>query len=610
MCGISGIFGKSDTGFVQRAIDIQHHRGHIQSQPEFYDDICVLGHNRLAIVGDSGSNQPLNCEWVSIVFNGEIYNYLDIKATLIRKGHRFNTNSDSEVIARAYLEYGSMFLEKLQGMFGFALLDRKEKKLLLCRDRVGIKPLYYFKSHDFVAFASEAKALREFSIGIDSNALNEYVTFQYCLGNSTLFKDIKKVLPGERLIFDLDFNFSSKIYWKISDDSIRRSKSSYYNQNYYEDRLLSILYDSIRNHVPSNTEFGVYASGGLDSSLVAGLVSEHTPKVFLASGRYDDSKCDESFYVKNLKDHLNSDLLLLTITEDMVCDSIEDCIYHLDEPVAGPGVLGQYILAKEVRSANPDLKVMMGGQGGDELFAGYSRYLVAYLESCIYGSMYPDARDYVLDLSRISGLMGGLKGYEPMITKFFSNMFSSSRDRRYLDLVCRNYDNLSDSFNPQYSNDFSRIESEFLSTFNYLDDVSYLTRMMYYDFKMGLPALLQVDDRVNAAFEIESRVPLLDSDVVDFAFSIPPAYKLSGSLKGLFKKSVSAILPNSISKRKDKMGFPIPLDNWYKSRGRFYELVNDSRGLGDLVFSDSEGFDRSTWGRLSLNLWSQRFSVC
>lgn len=607
MCGISGVFGRTDTDFVVRATDCQYHRGRLKARPVSYDNICTLGHNRLAIVGDYGSNQPFECEYVAITFNGEIYNYLDIKSSLIRKGHRFKTKSDAEVIARSYIEYGPIFLEKLKGMFGFALLDRRENKLLLCRDRVGIKPLYYHMLKDSVVFASEAKALQEFSNQVNNYALNEYVSFQYCVGSKTLFNGINKVRPGEYLVFDGDLNCSHRFYWEVSSDSIRKSKCTYYASSYYEDKLFSLLYDGVRSHVPVNTEFGVYVSGGFDSSSVAGLVSEHTTKTFLVSGRYDYKDCDESIYVKALRSDVDGELFLLTITEDMVCDVLEKCLYQLDEPCAGPGVLGQYVLAEAVRQEKPDLKVMLGGQGGDELFGGYSRYLVAYLESCIWGSIYPNSKDYVLDLHRVSELMPSLRGYEPMLKSFFSGMFSSDRDRRYMDLICRNCGNLREDFKYGYDKDFGRIEEEFLQVFNNLGDVSYLTKMLYYDFKNSLPALLQVDDRVNAAFEIESRVPLLDSDVVDFSFSIPPVCKIESSLKGLFKRSVSSAVPECVRNRTDKMGFPIPLDRWYGSKGRFYELVNDSKGLGNDVFSKTYYFDRSSWGRLSLNIWSERF---
>jgi len=429
-----------------------------------------------------------------------------------------------------------------------------------------------------------------------------------------MFDGVYKVLPGEMVIIK-DKNIERKKYWQLDQLCIQGTYERYHTEEFYKDKLLSLLHSSIRRQTPS-VPFGAYASGGLDSSIVTAMLSEYTKDFTLFSGRYLENGYDESDYVQKLSKTLSSPhkLDIITITEQDVVDNLSDAIYYLDEPCAGPGLIGQYLLAKKVREKT-NIKVMFGGQGGDELFGGYSRYIIAYLESCIHGAIYQKQGNYILTLDDLSPILPVLQGYEPMLKKFLSNGMFDDKDKRYFDLIVRNTD-IGKEFGVEYNKYFSPILDEFRQIFSELGDVSYFTKMTYFDFIASLPALLQVDDRVNGAFELESRVPLLDEDIIEFSFSIPPKYKFSGGAsKGLLRQATLGMIPTEITNRKDKMGFPVPFDKWIKDkkspvRPFILDHIEKSAIVSNVYGKKLiEGFDRDIWGKLSIALWEERFGA-
>ena len=629
MCGIAGMFFEHDklanlkaaTETVEGMLSTLQHRGKSKA-PVVQKDNCFLGHARLDIVGGKSGVQPVEVDGICLTFNGEIYNYLDIRTDLINRGRRFKTRGDAEVIAHAYIVYGNIFIEKLKGIFAFALYDSHNRTLMLARDRVGVKPLYYdipAQAQGGLAFASEIKAFEKerFSC-ISPEAICEYLHFQFCLGDNTLFNGIHKVEPGEMIIFkEKDYSPTHIKYWKLDPASVKSDSADHYTEKYYTNRLLSMLHKIVRKQSPLNMNFGAYVSGGLDSSTVVSLMSEYAPELKLFTGRYDYDGYDESSYVQDLVKGLpNCDLNVVNITEDDVVNGLQDSIYHMDEPCAGPGLLGQYVLAKAVKAHDPSLKVMVGGQGGDELFGGYARYIIAYLESCLHGAINPDSKDYVMTLDKLMPLMPILKGYEPMLRSFMSKNMFEQKDKRYFDLISRfPMDMICDDFKNTFYKDYKdRIPQKFSKIFSELGSVSYFTKMTYFDFKTSLPALLQVDDRVNGAFEMESRVPLLDEELVDFAFQIPPIYKFAGGYsKGLLRKAMAGVLPDNILWRRDKMGFPIPMQEWIDKKGRLYDMIMDlfSSDFYKSMFNpvDKLEFNRGTWGKISLCMWNKIFKV-
>lgn len=623
MCGIAGSFSKDNSynaETVLKMLEHLRHRGPLMSDVSG-DDNCCLGHTRLEIVGGASGKQPVVVGDVTLTFNGEIYNYLDLRTDLIRRGCRFKTKGDAEVIANAYIAYGDIFVEKLKGIFAFALYDSKRKVVLLCRDRMGVKPLYYVVRGNTVFFASEIKALVKGGVTatVDDKALCHYLHFQYCLGDRTLFKGIKKVLPSELITFGKDLSCTKLQYWTLRPWGVDVTRD-YYTDAYYEDQLLSVLHKVVGRQRASNMPFGIYASGGIDSSIVAALVSEYEDRVMLISGKYQYPKYDESRYVKMLADKINpSDMRIYEITEADVTDTLSDAIYAMDEPCAGSGLVGQYVLAKNIRRDFPDVKVMMGGQGGDELFCGYSRYVVAYLESCIQGAIYPSDKDFVLTLERLAPLMPILQGYENMLKGFFKGDMFGDRSRRYFDLIGRmtgmsKQNNFCGTVYEKYKDE---MYEDYAALFSGLGPVSYFTKMTYFDMKASLPALLQVDDRVNGAFALESRVPLLDDELVELSFRIPPGRKLVGGYsKGILRRVMAGLLPEPLLKRRDKMGFPVPMQEWLDEGGKFKDIVVDvfSRDIYQELFGafDPDAkivFDRDMWGKLSLCLWFDIFNV-
>jgi asparagine synthase (glutamine-hydrolysing) len=618
MCGIAGSFGprRSDS-LIEKMLGVLAHRGSRSPNVVASED-ATLGHTRLPIIGGDSSVQPLVVDHVLLTFNGEIYNYLDLRTDLMRRGCRFKTKGDVEVLANAYLVYGDVFVEKLRGIFAFALYDAQSRRLILCRDRMGVKPLYYTKVEDMVYFASELKALYcipGFVLSINELSLCEYLHFQYTLEDRTMLEGVFKVVPGTFISFRGSEQKRNR-YWEIPFSVVRSHAADYHTVKYYEDKLLSILHDSVRSQVPT-VPFGVYLSGGLDSSTVAALAAQYSDNFKIITGRYDVVGYDETEFSRAVAEKMGflDNFTVFDISEDDAVNALPDALYHLDEPVVGPGLIGQYVLAKKLKEAYPDIVAMLGGQGGDELFGGYARYIVAYLESCIYGAIYPDDKDYVLTLAKIVPILPVLQGYEPMLQSFSSSDMFQPREHRYYSLVGRT---AVDRLNPEFYGDVYSKHSDCLFAtysefFDQLGSVSYFTKMMFFDAVVSLPALLQVDDRVNGAFEMEGRVPLLDEKLVEFAFSVPPVHKFAGGYsKGLLRQVMGGWLPDMVLERRDKKGFPVPLDVWMDSKGSFYEFVNETLKTSPCksIFSKSgTKFDRAKWGELSLALWANKYKL-
>ena len=635
MCSIGGLcsaHGALPSDLVMQMLTKTLHRGKEGPTIVKASNTCTLGHTRLAIVGGHSNTQPLAVDGKHITFNGEVYNYLDLRTDLINKGRRFKTHGDAEVILNAYIVYGLSFAEKLRGIFSFAIYDEQTTQLILCRDRVGVKPLYYCidTAQGTLAFASEVKALLgtvidKQDVAVDYDSLCQYLHFQHCLGDRTMFRGIRKVLPGEMLIYNTStIDIRTITYWSLNPAIVRNSSDDYYTEHYYKDRILSVLSRIIREQASHGLQAGAYVSGGLDSSTIAALLIEYVPDLIAVTGFYKFPKYDETAYafdlVRSFQTNKTYTLNTIDISLNDVIANLRSAIYHLDEPCVGPGLIGQYVTAMKIKQQYPSLKVMYGGQGGDELFGGYSRYAVAYLESCIHGAIYPNkSRDYVMTLERLAPIMPVLQGYEGMLQDFMKKGMFGDRDRRYFELIGRNPDNqLSNEFKGTfYDKAKPFIFDEFLNIFGSLGGVSYFTKMTHFDFKASLPALLQVDDRVNGAFEMESRVPFLDEELIELAFSIPPAYKFSGGFsKGLLRKTMAGVVPDSILGRRDKMGFPVPFNEWLKQDSTLKDYVVSAldNPLHDFVFGkwdkDAElVFDRSMWGRLSLSLWQANFNI-
>lgn len=624
MCGIVGVINKSvkaevALNLLSKMADKIAHRGP-DDEHHFIDKNIGFYHKRLSIIDLEHGRQPMQDDNLFIIFNGEIYNYLELKDDLKLKGYRFKTASDTEVILKAYREYGDCCVDKLNGMFAFLLYDKEKKQILVARDHFGIKPLYFFKSENHLMFASEIKALLAHPAvhaSPDYCAIKEYLTFQYTLGQKTLYKNIFKVLPGHMMTINLNtFQLTEKKYWepnfKVDTD---------HTEAYFIDQLRYLLEDTVKIQLRSDVPLGTYLSGGMDSSLVSMLAARNldgTIKTF--TGAFHESKdFDETEYAREVASSINAQRFEIYPNSEQFVDCLPKLIYHLDEPVVGPGLFPQYMVSK---LAKENVTVVLGGQGGDEIFGGYSRYIVAYLEQVLKGAIYEtnDEGEHIVSLESIIPNLPYLHRYIPMMTDFWMKGAFKDADRRYFDLLDRSSGDLK-YFSSDFNDEFDKEEvfGTFQQIFNHPETKSYFNKMTHFDMFGSLPGLLQVEDRVSMAVSLESRVPLLDRRIVDLVSSMPPAMKFKGGeMKYILKRAIKGIVPDKIINRKDKMGFPVPLHLWAKNGA--HDFINDTltskaskeRGLYNKkkikkLINSERPFGRELWGLLSLELWFTTF---
>ncbi|MEO7963139.1 MAG: asparagine synthase (glutamine-hydrolyzing), partial [Gemmatimonadaceae bacterium] len=383
MCGIAGIVSSNrsatpDTEALGAMLESIAHRGP-DGDGIHVDGPCALGHKRLAIIDLETGRQPMSNEdgtiWIS--FNGEIYNYVELRRELARH-HQFRTHSDTEVIIHLYEELGERCLERLNGMFSFAIWDSRQQRLFAARDRIGIKPFYWAMAGDTLLFASEPKAI--LSTGMvdvepDAHGLEEYLTFQFCLGERTLFRDIRKLEPGHYLTFrpGRDRAPAEVCYWDYSYEL-----DFQHTEEYFREQLVSVLNDSIKLQLRSDVPVGAHCSGGIDSSTVVSIAARHYPNTFHTfTGAFREGpQYDETRYARAVAENVKAEYHEIWPSAKEFTDTLPWLIYMMDEPAAGPGLFPQYMVSKLARQ---HVKVVLGGQGGDELFGGYARYLVAYL---------------------------------------------------------------------------------------------------------------------------------------------------------------------------------------------------------------------------------------
>ncbi len=623
MCGLVGIINRPDSPMDSRLLkamaDTLTHRGP-DDEGCYIDGPVGLCHKRLSIIDLDTGHQPMASESSVIVFNGEIYNYIELREELSRKGHRFTTKSDTEVILKMYEEYDLDFIARLNGMFAFILYDKATGRVIAARDHFGIKPLYYFLDKDVLLFASEIKALLLHPAVIaepNYTIIGEYLTFQFILDDLTLFNGIKKVLPGHYLVIDGgDRKMRTVQYWAPCF-----TVDTFHSEAYFAFELRRLLEDSVRIQMRSDVPVGAYLSGGMDSSIVTLLAAKmSTKRICTFSGAFrEGEQFNELSYAREVAGACEAEMNEIFGSADDFMALMPRLIYHLDEPVAGPGVFPQYLVS---RLAAGKVKAVLGGQGGDEIFGGYARYVIAYLEQALKGAIFENNEEgeHIVSLQSILPNLPSLKQYIPMTREFWRQEAFEPMDRRYFHLIDRNgrtTELFSRDFLLHY--DKERLFHRFQQLFNHPDTLSYYNKMTHFDMQASLPALLHVEDRMSMAVSLESRVPLLDRRIVDLIASMPPAMKFKGAeSKYILKKAVGDILPRRILERKDKMGFPVPLHLWAKKQAKdfFYDILlsdtSRARGIFNhrqvqrLIQSERE-FGRQLWGILCLELWFREF---
>ena len=625
MCGIAGLLSLNSEidkkNKILKMLKTIAHRGP-DGEGTFFDDHVCLGHRRLAIIDPEHGKQPLSSEdkRFTVVFNGEIYNYLELRRELITLGYPIQTYSDTEVIPYAYAHWGKACVNHFRGMFAFAIWDKKEQELFCARDRVGIKPFYYFLSNDSFVFASEIKAILASNLvkaELSQQGIQDYITFQFCLSDDTLFKNIIKLPPAHTLTINNQnghLTIKTEEYWQL-DYQI----DTIHDEKYYTDNLLYLLEESMSLHLRSDVPVGAHLSGGLDSSAVASLASkmlgDNPLKTFTGAFR-EGPEFDETPYARSVAKAINADYYEKYISGEGLETLLPKLIYHMDEPLAGPGLIPQYHVSE---LASKHVKVALGGQGGDELYVGYARYFVAYLEKCMAAAIWPGQvqTEPGLSLSSIASNLPLLDNYKPMMAHLFGKGLFDADATRYFRLIDRTEGN-EKLYNTDLLNNPNGLE-RFQTVFNQPNTDSYINKMLHFDLKGSLPALLHVEDRTSMAVSLESRVPLLDHKIIEFLAKIPPHIKFAnGKTKHLFRETITNIVPQNILQRTDKKGFPVPINAWMQGTAKEFidDVLFSKRTQQRGIFSQKElqklhggnlKFSRALWGAVCLELWFRQF---
>jgi asparagine synthase (glutamine-hydrolysing) len=561
MCGIAGIWNHKserpvDRTALRRITRILAHRG--PDGEGFYADGALgLGHRRLSIIDIEGGHQPMSNEdgTIWIVFNGEIYNYKDLRSRLIAAGHIFRTNSDTETIVHLYEEFGEECFEKLRGMFAMAIWDRRKQHLLLARDRIGIKPVFYGITHQGVVFGSEIKCIAQsqlMELQIDPTAISDLFTFFYIPGPKTIYKNVFSLSPGSYLRISSE-GFFRRSYWDIPEGGLKLPQDGQ-----YEEALLATLRESVGLHLVSDVEVGAFLSGGVDSSSVVSLMaslSRQQVRTFTVG--FQEQEYNESSRAREAAKHVGTLHNELTIEPDPA-KLFERLTSFYDQPFPDHSSIPTYYVSSAARKA---VKVVLSGDGGDEVFAGYSRYrrhtglerirravprhLLVPFRPRIGNRENNDLRERlgrVLHQTAIGARDGYLHGITVTDAALRNKLFSGD-----LKTALSGYDPL-DSFRDI----FNRAPgSDFLSKLSYLDLKTYL-----------VDDVLTKVDRASMANSLEVRVPLLDHKVVELGLALPEELKLrDGQGKHLLRRTMAPFLPRDFFNAK-KMGFRIPFSPW------------------------------------------------
>ena len=573
MCGIAGIlkFNPRDHAEAPRLKRMGlalAHRGP-DGSGVMADGQIGLAHRRLAIIDVAAGAQPMSNEDGSIwiVFNGEIYNHNDLRPALQARGHRYKTRCDTETIIHAYEEFGDRAPEHLQGMFAFAIWDAPQRRLLLARDRLGIKPLYVSCTDTELLFGSEIKAILAASPAappIDESALPAYLSSGFVSGEQTLFRGITRLRPGHTLSWSLADGVQHRRYWQVPAPSERPSQSFPAATAALRRRLT----EAVQRHLMSDVPLGVFLSGGIDSSAIAAIAARLTPpglRTFAVG--FADPRANELGYAKQVAEAIGSHHHDIVVTPRQFFDELPRLIWHEDEPIAFPSSVPLYFLS---RMAGEHVKVVLTGEGADELFLGYNRYRVTHWNTRLgrpYGSLVPRAlRNRIRGLvQRAPGALGRIGrrtflGLEPGLRQIYLDNFAVMREADQRAILAR-----PDLLNRDvYASALDRLNS---------DGSDLLDRMGRFDLDTYLHELLMKQDQMSMAASIESRVPFLDDRLVEHVMSLPSSFKVRGwQTKAILRAAVAGVVPPAIIARR-KMGFPVPVGTWLRSG--FTSLVDE-----------------------------------
>lgn len=544
MCGIAGIVTPKQTPsleVLQRMTDKIAHRGPDDSG-YFVDQGVALGHRRLSIIDLSKhGHQPManEDESVWLTFNGEIYNYIELAEKLSAKGHQLKSHSDSETIIHSYEDDGFDCVNKFNGMFAFAIWDSKKQLLFAARDRLGIKPFYYYYDGHTFLFGSEIKAITAHpavTVAPERETILQYMLYSTSYGDKTWYKGIKRLEPGCYLTLQ-DGKLCVTRYWDIKfQPDYHRSYDSFVTE------LRTLTEDAVSLHLRSDVPVGSHLSGGIDSSSIVALASRHVNRLHTFSGAFAEGAAfDEREYIKIIAERFNTNHHEIIPTGAALPELLTKLLWHLDEPVAGPGAYPQLFVCQLVKDCG--VKVVMGGQGGDELFGGYPPYYALAIKNILKHLKTPDTFPPLSEICRLP-LYGHRYG---ILQKLFKRGGNKSPSLFV--------------FNQEDLDAISLTRSAALEHISDLDPYEF---QAYQHIRYYLPTLLHVEDRTSMAYSIESRVPLLDYRLVELAAKMPSWMKVrNGTLKYILRDAMRGKVPDQILDRRDKKGFPTPISQWF-----------------------------------------------
>ncbi len=632
MCGILGVIGNpvNKERFIQ-SLDLQLHRG-----PDDYgyhqEPRLQFGHRRLSIIDVSHhSSQPMVAGMGDLVgvFNGEIYNYRELRSELEQAGYRFKTNGDTEVLLNGYHYYGESILPKLIGMFAFSIYDRRNKQVFLARDRLGIKPLYYTKNSNNFVFSSEVKSilkLDERERDLNNTAVSAYLSYRYPILNDTFYEGIYQLAPGHCMRVNTACVYETKLYWSLAE--VISHKNEDLGEQYYLEQVQEIFRSSVKYRMISDVPVGAYLSGGVDSSaVVAEMAKASTSSIKTFTIGFEDEGYNEFEYARIVADQYKTDHHEIILGQDDYVSTMEELIKYKGAPLGVPNEVPLFRMSQELKK---HVTVVLSGEGADEIFAGYGR-------------IFRSADDYEKITQSINGECSPALA-QRIKAKYGTRVFKSEVDH-FLHLY--RYTSVSEK-NSIFHNRFVKqkiepvLDHRFHELFLEAGDSNYVNKMMYIFEKLHLPGLLQRVDVTTMAASVEARVPFVDHRLVECAFNIPDKYKLrwksgvdkcndllGGDIsevydtpKYILKKAMEPLLPDSILYR-PKMGFPVPLDRWFGGDFKRFaanqvlsgELVRreviDKGYVASLFKSDrmekQEAVAKTAWMLLSLELFLKQF---
>jgi asparagine synthase (glutamine-hydrolysing) len=636
MCGINGIVlssrapeGRVERGVLERMRDVIRHRG-----PDdcgiYLDGNAGLGHRRLSIVDVSGGHQPMPNEDGSlhVVYNGEIYNHSDYREGLEARGHTYRTHCDTETILHLYEEKGARCVEDLRGMFAFAVWDSRRRELFIARDRLGVKPLYYVHREDgSLFFASEIKALLEARAArpeLNYRALPDYLANHGTSGDETLFEGVRRLPPGHTMLWR-DGRVEIKKYWDVSytpkdggGDGRAKSDEEYVSE------WSELFRTSVRLRLMADVPLGMFLSGGIDSSAIAAVMSRMVSEpIKTFSVAFAEREANELSYARLVAEEFKTDHHEVTVSPREFFDALPRLVWHEDEPLAHPSSVALYFVS---RLAARHVKVVLTGEGSDEMLAGYERYYKTVLQLRLgphYHRLAPRALRRAL-AARVFGLPAASRVRHKMTRTFlclepnveslyFDNfaVFPASMQRELLTAEAR--ERAGSTLDPY---------ADMRRYFDSAEADSLLERMLYADTKTYLHELLMKQDQMSMAASIESRVPFLDHRLVEYTARMPERMKLRRGFntKYVLRRAMKGVLPEAILTR-GKMGFPVPVGKWF--RGEFRHVLEEyvtgeraaSRGVFEpgfvraLVARHLAGEDHSErlWALVNFEMWLRRF---